>query len=138
MTLKLNSNWRFTLEGPELSKSGDYFPEGGGITLDFVRDDDGMATATPGENKIVLVMKEATMTFREEVDFTVSFESNGGTSVNSDSVLNGKTVEMPSAPVREGFTFDGWYTDKDLKKPFNFSTIITENTVLYAKWTENK
>ena len=139
VTLTLTGDWKFTMEGPYLNKTGDYSLEGDKITLDFVRIFDGTATGTVGDEKIVLVMNDATLTFREKIDFTVSFNSNGGSSVDSIKVTNGKTVSAPdTAPTKEGCNFLGWYTDEALTNEFKFnSAIITKDITLYAKWSTN-
>ncbi|MDO5569724.1 MAG: InlB B-repeat-containing protein [bacterium] len=66
----------------------------------------------------------------------VMFESNGGTYVKSLFVDDeGKVVE-PSAPTKDGYTFDGWYSDSALTTKFDFNTAVDELTILYAKWNE--
>ena len=136
MVLTLKAGWRFTLVGPDTSKSGGYRLDGDDkINLDFVRDEDGTASATLGQNKLTLVMGDDSFTYREKIEFTVSFETNGGTIFESASVLNGKNVTKPDDPKKDGCIFDGWYSDKALTKPFDFSTVqITKDTVIYAKW----
>lgn len=67
--------------------------------------------------------------------YTVTFETNGGIKVSSQSVKSGSTAYEPNAPFRAGFAFDGWYADRNLKQKYNFSTPVTANIVLYAKWT---
>ncbi len=69
--------------------------------------------------------------------FTVTFNSNGGTAVAKQTVQSGKTATKPANPTKSGYTFDGWYSDSALTKSFNFSTPITVDTTLYAKWKEN-
>lgn len=68
--------------------------------------------------------------------YTVSFETNGGTQISSVEVEDGKTVSAPQAPTKEGYTFGGWYQDSGLTTPFSFSTTITGDLTLYAKWNE--
>ena len=46
------------------------------------------------------------------------------------------TAYEPDDPVRPGHSFDGWYLDEALTQPFNFSTPIRQDTVLYAKWEQ--
>ena len=70
--------------------------------------------------------------------FTVSFETNGGSKIESVSVERNKTVAEPSAPTKDGFTFAGWYTDKALKTAYDFSEKVTKNMTLYAKWTADQ
>lgn len=64
--------------------------------------------------------------------FVVSFDSMGGTVVNSVKVKENDKISKPSNPVREGFLFAGWYLNDEL---FDFNTEITESIVLEAKWS---
>lgn len=66
--------------------------------------------------------------------YTVTFETNGGSSIRSVSVAGGEKIAQPSAPEREGYTFSGWYSDSSFVNPFYFSTNITRHTTVYAKW----
>lgn len=68
--------------------------------------------------------------------YTVQFVSEHG-SFADQPIKHGGTIdpgELTIPPV-EGFTFDGWYTDDAYKTEFDFSTPITSNTTVYAKWT---
>lgn len=69
--------------------------------------------------------------------YTVKFEENGGTEVASKTVTRNSTVEEPTAPVKDGFTFEGWYIDQELLSPYNFDTSVTKSFTLYAKWSED-
>ncbi len=66
--------------------------------------------------------------------YTVTFNANGGSSVKAQTVQYGGKVGKPSDPTRSGYAFKGWYSDKGLTKAYNFSTAITGNLTLYAKW----
>lgn len=66
--------------------------------------------------------------------FLVSFDSLGGSSVAALAVESGKTVAKPADPTREGYTFAGWFTDRECTKSFDFSTAVTENMTLFAGW----
>ena len=70
--------------------------------------------------------------------YTVSFESNGGTEIDSQTVVLGETVEKPVDPVHtenpETEKFAGWYTDKDTTKKYDFSAKVESSFTLYAKW----
>ena len=68
---------------------------------------------------------------KELVEFTVSFDSNGGTSVAEQIITKDEKVSEPSNPTKEGYTFDGWYLD-DVK--YDFSTPVTKDITLRAKW----
>ena len=69
--------------------------------------------------------------------FTITFNTNGGSSVNSQTINSGKTASKPSNPNRAGYTFDGWYSDAALTMTYNFSSKVTDSITLYAKWTLN-
>ena len=66
--------------------------------------------------------------------YTVKFDSKGGSSVALQTVAKGSMAKKPSNPTRTGYTFGGWYSDSALKNVFNFSTKISKNITLYAKW----
>ncbi len=67
--------------------------------------------------------------------YTVTFDSNGGSAVESQEVTSGEYVVEPAAPIREGYTFLGWYHNKD-KWDFTHY-VVTANTTLKAMWQEN-
>lgn len=68
-------------------------------------------------------------------DCTVTFESNGGSKVSAQVVQYGEKVARPDHPVREGYAFQGWYSDIDLQNPWDFdSDTVQGNITLYAKW----
>ena len=79
------------------------------------------------------------VTVRKLAMMTVSFESNGGSSVNSIETLEGQNIVAPVEPEKEGYVFEGWYTDTELTNLFDFNeTLINSNIKLYAKWTKAK
>lgn len=67
-------------------------------------------------------------------DYTVRFDSNGGSSVASKTVERNETVREPKEPARKGYVFKGWYTDKALKNEYDFSEPVKKSFTLYAKW----
>ncbi|WP_461816198.1 InlB B-repeat-containing protein [Faecalimonas sp.] len=67
-------------------------------------------------------------------DCTVKFNSMGGSLVEDEIVENGKMVKKPQDPVKEGFVFKGWYTEKDYKNQYDFSSAVLNDITLYAKW----
>lgn len=67
---------------------------------------------------------------------TVKFETNGAPTIKSVSVSRNNVITAPTAPVKDGFVFDGWYTDKNFATKFDFNTKITKSITLYAKWVE--
>ncbi len=66
--------------------------------------------------------------------YTVTFDTNGGSSIAKQTVNRNATVKEPERPQKEEYTFVGWFTDKELTKQFDFTTKITKNIMLYAKW----
>ena len=68
--------------------------------------------------------------------YTVSFDTNGGSELPKQTAASNTAITEPAAPVKEGFDFAGWYTDKELKEKYDFSAKVTENITLYAAWTE--
>jgi uncharacterized repeat protein (TIGR02543 family) len=70
------------------------------------------------------------------VSYTVTFNANGGSSVESQKIENGKSISKPTDPTYEGFIFDGWYSDSSLTNEVTFPLTITADTTIYAKWTE--
>ncbi|MDD6483644.1 MAG: S-layer homology domain-containing protein [Clostridiales bacterium] len=69
--------------------------------------------------------------------YTVKFETNGAGTVSSQNINPNGTVKKPADPTKEGYTFEGWYTDKELSKAYDFSAKVESSFTLYAKWTEN-
>lgn len=68
--------------------------------------------------------------------YKVTFDTNGGSSMESVKVMANKTLSKPDEPIKEGYVFDGWYTDKELTSEYDFSTRVSKNLNLYAKWKE--
>ena len=66
--------------------------------------------------------------------FTVAFVTNGGSEIVSQLVAEGGVAFKPEEPLRERYSFGGWYIDEALTKPFSFATAITSDITLYAKW----
>ncbi|WP_341301231.1 leucine-rich repeat protein [Lysinibacillus sp. FSL H8-0500] len=64
----------------------------------------------------------------------VTFETNGGSTVNTEVVAAGELVTKPEDPTQDGYIFDGWYRE-DLQTLWNFATDpVTEPITLHAKW----
>lgn len=70
------------------------------------------------------------------VKYTVKFETNCDSKIENVRVERNKKVEEPKAPVKEGYSFAGWYTDKDCTKAYDFDSKVTSSFTLYAKWEE--
>lgn len=66
--------------------------------------------------------------------YTVTFDTNGGSAVSKQTVTYNEIIAKPTDPQKDGYTFGGWFTDKELKNEYDFSSKATKNITLYAKW----
>lgn len=71
-------------------------------------------------------------------EYTIRFDSNGGSKVSSQRVDRNDKLEEPDEPTRDGYIFLGWYTDKDLEDEYDFSDPVKKSFTLYAKWEEKQ
>ncbi|MCI9505144.1 MAG: leucine-rich repeat protein [Oscillospiraceae bacterium] len=71
--------------------------------------------------------------------FTVTFEANGGSVTPSSARTGsgGKLASLPT-PVREGYTFAGWFTAAEGGTRVTTSTVFTDNAAIYAHWSESE
>lgn len=105
---------------------------------------DDVVIANPGNDMIQFYMPAQDVEIyavfavkQPEVKETVSvtFDSMGGTDFGTTYVEVGGYVEEPTnVPIREGYTFAGWYSDSTCTLPYNFSAPLYTTTVIYAKW----
>ena len=66
--------------------------------------------------------------------YTVTFDTDGGSSVSAATVEEGKTAAKPTAPTKEHYTFAGWYLGD---AEYNFSAPVTSDVTIKAKWNVN-
>ena len=82
----------------------------------------------------------ATGELRDSTNVTVTFDSDGGSAVEPQSVPQGQLVQRPAAPTKDGYTFIGWYNKADLQyinlPEWNFDYPVFENMELVAQWME--
>ncbi|MCD8049378.1 MAG: InlB B-repeat-containing protein, partial [Clostridia bacterium] len=67
--------------------------------------------------------------------YTVTFNTNGGSTIGSVKVDKNDTLSEPEEPTKSGYEFAGWYTSAELTSEYDFDAKVTENFTLYAKWT---
>ena len=80
---------------------------------------------------------EFTYTFDKITMRTVTFDANGhGTAPEAQTVEDGKTASRPSDPSANGWIIGGWYTEAACTNAFDFSTPVTADITLYAKWNK--
>lgn len=76
------------------------------------------------------------------VDFTLYFDSNGGTEVSAIKTDGKSVVSMPDDPTKDGYIFGGWYWDNNtFNQPFTANSLVNNplnsNMTVYAKWNED-
>ncbi len=79
-------------------------------------------------------MSACSETSKEEItkeEYSIVFDSNGGTVVEKQIVIEGNYCIEPKSPTKEGFEFEGWYWNDDL---YNFTKKVEQNLTLIAKW----
>lgn len=71
----------------------------------------------------------------EEGKVAIMFDMHGhGEQVDAQSVNEGDKATKPDDPTCNGYEFIGWYSDAECTKEFNFDSVLTEDTTIYAKW----
>ncbi|MBE5812325.1 MAG: hypothetical protein E7314_01555, partial [Clostridiales bacterium] len=102
---------------------------------------DSATATTPNIGSTVLVSSGTKTIYAvwEINKYTVSFNTNGGSVVVSQTVESGKTATRPETdPTKSGYTFAGWYKDSVLTQVYDFGTPVTGNITVYAKWEVNQ
>ena len=69
-------------------------------------------------------------------EYQITFDSNGGSAVASETVTSGGTVTQPTDPTLADHTFAGWFLDPTFTQAYDFTAPVYTNLVLYAKWEE--
>ena len=70
--------------------------------------------------------------------YTVSFNTNGGNGIQSQKVRSAQKAAKPADPIKDGYIFGGWYTDKQLSLPYDFEKSVNKSFTLYAKWIKDE
>ncbi|MEK4423944.1 InlB B-repeat-containing protein [Solibacillus sp. FSL K6-1523] len=120
-----NKNYRLKAGSPAIDKGISAYPELASITKDL-----------DGNQRIYGASIDLGAYESQVASYTVTFESNGGSKVASQTVSDSVPVQEPTpAPIKVGHTFAGWYHDSALTNAWDFATdVVTANTTLYAKW----
>ena len=112
------------VKAPSVTKAGHNF-------AGWCRDAEGRVSynlSTPVTADLILYAKWNPIVYK------VSFNTNGGTSVQTQNIPYNGLAKKPAAPTKSGFKFIGWYSNAVLTKPFQFTTKITADITLFAKW----
>jgi len=74
----------------------------------------------------------------DQTAYTVTFNSQGGSTVPAQTVTSGGKAAKPANPARSGYSFDGWFKEAACTTVWDFSSdAVTGDITLYAKWTVN-
>ncbi|MCL2798578.1 MAG: InlB B-repeat-containing protein [Firmicutes bacterium] len=89
---------------------------------------------------VMLIAFSFSLSACQKVDFQIEFIVDGKTYATINTNGN-ETIKMPANPTKTGYSFDGWYWDKDSwKKPFTANSLLneplTESLQVYAKWND--
>jgi len=112
---------------PEVSKIGHSF-------IQWNSQENGLG-ATYTEETLYQVASGITLYAQWQINqYTITFNSNGGTAVASITQDYNSLVYEPDAPTKDGFLFAGWYLDEEITEFFVFDRIPAEDITLYADW----
>ena len=100
---------------------------------------DGSGTAYTDEQTVKNLTTEANGVVTLYAQWNINlypfvFDSQGGSEVEAQTIPYLGTAIEPADPTRAGYWFNGWYTDKTYRTPYNFATPLTQDTTIYAKW----
>lgn len=70
----------------------------------------------------------------DENSYVVSFDKGDGSEITNVTINYNGTVTEPEPPVRENYSFGGWYTEGSFVNAYDFNTAVTSDFTLYAKW----
>ena len=112
-----------------------------GTKLRLVTTDGTIIEATYSEATISFTYNGMSYTFIKNVEYTVTFEMNGGSAQADVKVLNGKkldkaTLGTPTKGEEGEYAFVGWYKDKDFKNEYSFDQPVTKDLKLYARFVK--
>lgn len=80
-------------------------------------------------------MPDRALTLEARWVAVLSFDSAGAEEVEAQELEPGSSGSEPAAPTREGYRFDGWFVDAQATSPWDFSTAVTVNRTLVARWS---
>ena len=122
----------FTLsDSQEIIASG--LPVSIGYTVTEETADGFLNTAKAGDTGTI-TETVSTASFTNTRLYTVTFETGDGSAVEAQTIAHGEKANRPADPVRDKYSFEGWYADEALAEAFDFDKAITEDLTVFAKW----
>lgn len=101
-----------------------------------LKNENGLVSLKDGTDSYAVSVQDLTVTVTDTC--TIRLDPCNGDDPTEVTAKIGSKLEKPADPVREGYTFTGWYRDPDLTQPWDFDNdTVTENMTLYAGWTKN-
>jgi uncharacterized repeat protein (TIGR02543 family) len=135
-----NTNTEYTvqyirpaLDGSELTESETKTGTTDEKTAAVAKDYKGFTAQAVTQQTIAAEGSTVVNIYYDRNTYTVTFNSNGGTSVGVKTATYGNTITAPASPTRPGYTFAGWYLEGS---EFDFGTAIEDNITLIAQWNE--
>lgn len=134
------------VEGTTLTKDKDYTVTNNTITIkkEFLNTlsyrDNAYTFHINFNHQKAIDVNVQVLTKPQEETYSVLFDTQGGNSVPPiTNIKKDSLITKPEGPIREGYTFEGWFTSLDYQTPWNFdSNKVTNNITLFAKWKANQ
>lgn len=126
-----------TITLPNVTKTG-YTFDGWFTDSDFTTQVTEIALGSTGDLVLYAKFTVSTyvVTFDTEFECVVTFDSNGGTEVETQTLSIGDSLVVPAEPTKTGYIFRGWFTDEECTEYYNFTGDITSSLTLYAGWED--
>jgi uncharacterized repeat protein (TIGR02543 family) len=116
----------------QIKMSGDY----NSVEFGDVSEVSGGVTVAETADEVLLTASGAEIA-KKRKGHSIAFHTLGGTPIEAlVNIPDGTAATAPKTPEKEGYVFSGWYLDPDYRSAFEFTTPVTSNLTLYAKWTD--
>lgn len=83
---------------------------------------------------LVILLSSCEETSYLDNDYTITYETFGGTQIESIEVKLEGSINEPEEPQKEDYIFEGWYSDEELTNAFGFPSVAYSDLTLYTKW----
>ena len=103
------------------------------IETEYIEDQNAIVFNTDSFSNYAIATKGEVIARKHKVEF----DTNGGSEVKSVEVEDGKELERPTAPTKDGYTFGGWYIEPELNYSYDFESLVDRDLTLYARWINN-